>query len=258
MVEHGQGPRSGARDNGLRCAGYLAIGDLDPRVADALLETLRSEGIAAYVAPTPGARGGYLEVTLPARMTDRLYADSERAERAGELLAAAPRAEAAESADYADYAEADDPDAPDGESMVDAGTQPADSEIDFESAWQQLLGTLQSDPTAPAPQWPATESGSNTAQVPVGLPINMAVGGDPALEEHFVPPPPPPLPRLRRVTVMSLLSILAGLVILATNFDGGDLVWLAVLAILGGGGALIYHVKEGPPTDSGWDDGAVV
>ncbi|MDQ1694696.1 MAG: hypothetical protein QOJ03_49, partial [Frankiaceae bacterium] len=35
-----EGPRRGARDNGLRCAGYVAIGDLDPRVADALLATL--------------------------------------------------------------------------------------------------------------------------------------------------------------------------------------------------------------------------
>jgi hypothetical protein len=88
--------------------------------------------------------------------------------------------------------------------------------------------------------------------------MRLPTGGDPALDEHFIPPPPPPLPRLRRVTVISLLSILAGLVVLVTNFDGGDLVWLAILAILAGGAALIYHVKEGPPTDSGWDDGAVV
>jgi hypothetical protein len=239
MVEHGQGPRSGARDNGLRCAGYVAVGDLDPRVADDLLETLRAEGIAAYVTPTPGARGGYLEVTLPARMTDRLFADSTRADRAKELLKDAPQA-----------AEPEPSVARDGE-----------PEIDFESAWQQLLGSLQSGATAPAPQWPGGESSDTVTQVPVELPsdpFRLPIGGDPALDEHYIPPPPPPLPRLRRVTVISLLSILAGLLILGTNFDGGDLVWLAVLAILAGGAALIYHVKEGPPPDSGWDDGAVV
>jgi hypothetical protein len=236
MVEHGQGPRSGARDNGLRCAGYVAVGDLDPRVADDLLETLRAEGIAAYVTPTPGARGGYLEVTLPSRMTDRLFADSTHAERAKELLGEAPQP-----------VEPDTPARRDGE-----------PEIDFESAWQQLLGSLQSNPSASGAQWPAAEG---VTQVPVELPseaFQLPIGGDPALDEHYVPPPPPPLPRLRRVTVISLLSILAGLLILATNLDGGDLVWLAVLAILAGGGALIYHVKEGPPPDSGWDDGAVV
>jgi hypothetical protein len=60
------------------------------------------------------------------------------------------------------------------------------------------------------------------------------------------------------VTIASLVSILCGLIIIVTGLDGGDLIWLAILAILGGGAALVYHVKEGPPTDSGWDDGAVV
>ena len=31
------GPRRGARDNGLRCSGYVAVADFDPRIADALL-----------------------------------------------------------------------------------------------------------------------------------------------------------------------------------------------------------------------------
>jgi hypothetical protein len=232
MVESGQGPRSGSRDNGLRCAGYVAVGDIDPRVGDDLLEALRAEGIAAYVAPTPGNRGGYLEVQLPSRPTDRLYADSTRAARARELLVAAPQ-----------------------DATVGSAAEP---EIDFESAWQQLLGSLQSNPGVAAPSWPASEGLDRTTQVPVELPLGFSVGGDPALDEHFIPPPPPPLPRLRRVTVIALLSILAGLVVLGTNFDGGSLVWLAVLAIFAGGGALIYHVKQGPPNDSGWDDGAVV
>jgi hypothetical protein len=248
MVEHGQGPRSGARDNGLRCAGYIAIGDLDPRVADDLLETLRAEGIAAYVSPTPGDRGGYLEMKLPARLTDRLYADSEHAARAAALLAAAPQEALPEEAVPEEILPATQAGSP---TPADAGD---DSQIDFESAWQQLLGSLQSGTTAPhaAPMAPMS--------APIGgyPDLDVPMGGDPALDEHYIPPPPPPLPRLRKVTVISLLAIVAGLVVLATNFDGGDLVWLAVLAILAGGGALIYHVKEGPPTDSGWDDGAVV
>jgi hypothetical protein len=242
MVEYGQGPRSGARDNGLRCAGYAPVGDLDPRVADALLESLRTEGIAAYVTPTPAERGGALEVTVPSGLTDRLYADSEHAARAWELLAATPQTDPARSPAQAPAQQVAQP----------------ESEIDFESAWQQLLGSLQSGSSTASPQWPASESLNTVTQVPVGLPANLPIGVDPAMDEHFVPPPPPPLPRLRRVTVIALLSILAGLVVLATNFDGGSLVWLAVLAIFAGGATLIYHVKEGPPTDSGWDDGAVV
>jgi hypothetical protein len=184
-------------------------------------------------APTPGALGGNLEVKVPARLTDRLYADAEHADRATALLAAVPQEAAPQEL------------AP----QEPIGTD-ADSQIDFESAWQQLLGSLQSGTTAPGPMPMAAPTGDDPDLEPIG--------SDPAMDEHYVPPPPPPLPRLRRVTVISLLSIVAGLVVLATDFDGGDLVWLAVLAILAGGGALIYHVKEGPPTDSGWDDGAVV
>ena len=59
-------------------------------------------------------------------------------------------------------------------------------------------------------------------------------------------------------TVGALAAIVLGLVVLGTNFDGGSLGWLAIMAIIGGGIALVWNVKNGPPTDSGWDDGAVV
>jgi hypothetical protein len=226
MVEQGQGPRSGARDNGLRCASYVVLGDLDPRIADALLETLRTEGIAAYVTPTPAARGGYLEMQVPARLTDRLYADAERADRATEL-------------------------------KVASNPPP---EIDFGAAWQQVLSSLQSTADSPMPSWPGGDgSDSRTTQVPVELPTGGGIGsGDPALDEHFVPPPPPPLPKLRRTTMIALLSILVGILVLATQFDDGAFDWLAILGILAGGGALVWHMRDGPPTDSGWDDGAVL
>jgi hypothetical protein len=224
-MDSGEGPRPGARDNGLRCASYLTVGDLDPRIAESLLDALRDEGIAAYVVPTPGARGGYLEVQVPARLTDRLFADATHLERARELLPA-----------------------PD-----------ATLDIDFDSAWRQVLTSLQSPGDSPVPPWPVSEDldAPSTRQIPLELPIgSLTYSEEP--EEHFVPPPPPPLPRLRRVTIVSLLSIAAGLLILATDFDGGDLFWIAIVAIASGVGGLVWHMKDGPPTDSGWDDGAVV
>jgi hypothetical protein len=77
-------------------------------------------------------------------------------------------------------------------------------------------------------------------------------------DEHYVPPPPPPLPRLHRKTIAAIASIAIGIVILATNLDGGTFTVLAVLAILAGLGSLVWRMHDGPPTDSGWDDGAVV
>src|SRR3954447_12332795 len=80
------GPRRGARDNGLRCSGYVAVADFDPRIADAMLEALRDNGIAAYAAPTPGRVGGAMETRLPDRPIDRLWVDAGRLERAHAVI----------------------------------------------------------------------------------------------------------------------------------------------------------------------------
>jgi hypothetical protein len=247
-VEYGQGPRSGSRDNGLRCAGYVAVGDLDPRVADALLDTLRNEGIAAYVTPSPRTQGGWLEISQPGQLTDRLYADSDRADRAGELLT--------QEHGHATASEAPSspppPPAPTSPAAPGDGARP---EIDFDSAWNQLLGTLQSTASSGTRPWPASE------EVEVGAfaaPGAGTLDEDPMLDEHFVPPPPPPFPKLRKETSIGLLAILGGIILLGTNLDGGSLAWLAILAILAGAGTLIWNVKDGPPRDADGDDGAVV
>ena len=40
------------RDNGFVARHYVALADLDPRLAEAMLDVLRVEGIAAYVVPS--------------------------------------------------------------------------------------------------------------------------------------------------------------------------------------------------------------
>jgi hypothetical protein len=244
MTDFGSGPGSGTRDNGLRCGNYIAVGDLDPRVADAMLDTLRAEGIAAYAAPTPATRGGYLELRLPARMTDRLYVDSTKSDRAAELVGV-------------EQAEAEPPPRP---------TPPA-SDVDVDAAWQQLLTSLKTPTPADAETWPNRENVSERSR-PAHLDDMPLDGPEFDLlsnldqvnleEEHFVPPPAPPLPKLRSATIGALAAIALGIVILVTNLDGGTFAWPAIAAIIGGGLALVWNVKQGPPTDSGWDDGAVV
>lgn len=243
MTEFGSGPTSGSRDNGLRCGGYVAVGDLDPRVADALLDTLRSEGIAAYAVPTPASRGANLELQLPSRMTDRLYVDATRSERASELV-------------DLERQDAEPPPAP---------SPSLGSEVDVDAAWQQLLTSLKS-PTTTA-TWPNRENVSESRR-PAHLDDMPLDGPEYDLlsnldqvnleEEHYVPPPPPPLPKLRRATLGALIAIAAGIVLLVTNFGDGDFAWPAIAAIIGGAIALIWNVKQGPPLDSGSDDGAVV
>ena len=215
-------PRRGTRDNGLRCAGYTPVADLDPRVVDALLSTLREEGIAAYAAPTPATAGGAMELRLPSRPIDRLWVDDTQVARAKDLV---------------------DRESSGGEPA--ALTEPAD--VDFEAAGQQVRASLQATPGPAAPAWPEEES-----------PAELGESYDPADEDHFEPPLPPPLPRLRKATLGALAVMAFGLLIIATDVAGGSLRIVGLLAIIGGAASLVWNMRQGPPTDSGWDDGAVV
>ena len=228
--------RRGTRDNGLRCGAYTPVTDVDPRVADALLSALRDEGIAAYAGPAPAVTGGLMEPRLPASPVDRVWVDEQQVARAKELVSA----------------------------------QSQDQEPDIDAAWQQVLASLQSTSSSPVPPWPVSEdvdtagagaTGDTRLVRPAAVDEDDAddvEGFDPADDDHFVPPPPPPLPRLHRKTVAAIAAITLGLLILATDFDGGSFTVLAVVAILGGLASLVWRMHDGPPTDSGWDDGAVL
>ncbi len=66
------------RGNGLSADAYVAVADLDPGTADALLVALRDRGVAAYAAASP-------EPVLDAD-TDRLYVDVAAVEQARALI----------------------------------------------------------------------------------------------------------------------------------------------------------------------------
>jgi hypothetical protein len=40
--------------------------------------------------------------------------------------------------------------------------------------------------------------------------------------------------------------------------DSGSLRLVGLFALVGGALSLVWNMRQGPPTDSGWDDGAVV
>ena len=253
METHGPGRpagnRPGCRDNGLSAEHYIVLADLDPRVADSLLLDLAEAGIAAYVAPTPARRGGYLDNHLPARHTDRLWVDA-RAERGARTLL---ESETRES-------ERTEP--------------PADAEqeaYDEEAAWRSIVETF-SAPAAdpPVPPWPVTED----LDGPPVAASSRVIRREPAedfiaepidldAEDHFVPPPPPPTPRLRATTVKALLAIAGGVLLIAlpqfvsVSAPGAVRVG-GVLLMLGGFGTLIYHMQDGLPDEDDPDDGAVV
>src|SRR5215831_21211814 len=67
--------RHGRRDNGLVAAEYAAVGDVDPRVGEHLLDVLLLDGIAAYLRPSSDLNPITRSSSLPKRPTDRLYVD---------------------------------------------------------------------------------------------------------------------------------------------------------------------------------------
>jgi hypothetical protein len=262
----------GARDNGLRCAGYRPVADLDPRIADAMLVTLRAAGIAAYAAPTPAAAGGYGELRLPSLPTDRLWVDGEQFDRAREMIgrettSVEPDVAGPQNASLPGPGRpAAAPDVAGPDPMSSAGRTP---NVDFDTAWQQVLTSLRSPSVRePDPRWPAAEGAAPGDREPDLDRLHDDLGAldvadhaepvDPADQEHFVPPAPPPLPRLRSVTLAAVVAMALGLFVLIVDLDGGTFRVPAFAALVGGAISLVWNMRQGPPTDSGWDDGAVV
>lgn len=90
---------------------------------------------------------------------------------------------------------------------------------------------------------------------------NLDEGDDEEDEGHFEPPPPPPLPKLDLATKLAWVALFGGpaylLVAAMANWHmEGWALFTAVAAFIGGFVALVVRMGDGPPNDSGWDDGA--
>lgn len=82
-------------------------------------------------------------------------------------------------------------------------------------------------------------------------------------EDHFVPPAPPPLPKIDPVTKCAWAALFGGpaylLIATAAGWSvPGIAAFCAVAAFVGGFAVLVLRMDDGPPRDSGPDDGAVV
>lgn len=282
-------PTSPGRGNGLPATSWAALADLDPRLADAMLDALREAGVAAYAAPSTGTRGAYLEVRLPDRPTDRLYVDTASAARAREVLTAElPRLRAA----------------------LDEPGEPEPNGVD-EDVWAALVASYESTDADPVPRWPVSEdvdddstdtndsgttdtgtggdrSGSradtpgrrtgrllrpalrqppsyDSLDLPAGdfpaEPLSRGPAEDPT--DHYVPPDPPPLPEGDIVSRLAWIGVVGGPVMLLVaallrwELSG----WLALLplvAFVAGFVTLVARMRDRPNDEDDPDDGAVV
>lgn len=242
------------RDNGLRAEAYIPLADLDPRLADAMLEVLRDSGIAAYAVPAGSEVSGHLGTHMPERPTDRLYVDAAATDPAWEVLRANLPSMDVE--------------------REGSGRDLSPGPRDEDEVWQNLVAAYHREPSDPVPPWPASEdidhtdagesAGEDSAD-PRDLPVSQErkASEQPSDDEHFVPPPPPPVPRPDPVTTTSWLCLFGGpTYLLLSTMVGwpipGWAAFVAVAAFIGGFVALVVRMGDEPPPDSGPDDGAVV
>lgn len=253
------------RSNGLSATRYTPLVDLEPHFADALLEALRQEGVAAYAAPAPGRRGPYMDVQLPDRPTDRVFVDAGEHTKARQVLRELP-----------ELAEAPSPNAPPPQPIAGPPrTLLSDAESD--AAWRAIVAGYAATSSEPVPPWHVSEDAVAAAETkepepakseddqdegwdefkPETLEADAEPPDDP--EDHYVPPPPPPLPRLAGHTKLAWAGVACGpLYLLSANVFDQTLFYgagmLSFLASLGGAAAVIYRMKD-DRFDSGGDDG---
>lgn len=186
------GARRGRRDNGLVAAEYAVVGDVDPRVGEHLLDVLAAGGIAAYLQPAADLHPVTRTSTLPARPTDRLYADREHLDTARGYLK--------QLADDADESQAGrvgpqrvpaepsrDADPRSGPGGPPAGPGPGPAEL--EAAWADIVAGFHVtvDPTAAT--WPAAEEVPDRDDPTADRPVSRPAGPGALLE------PPARFPR---------------------------------------------------------------
>lgn len=228
------------RDNGLPAASYIRVVDVETHVVDGLLDRLREEEVAAYVAPAPGHRGPYGDTVLPGSPSDTVYVDSERTEHARGVV------------------------------------QRYLHEVREELAWAAIVAEFDSPTDARLAQWPVSEDVDDAAEPPAGTSTEPAPPAAPApgalgdrwrsgatREDHFEPPPPPPLPVPDTINRFAWIAVLGGpLFLVAASMlrleIAGWMGLLALVAFMAGFITLVARMKDRPPPGVDGDDGAVV
>jgi|tagenome__1003787_1003787.scaffolds.fasta_scaffold20952143_3 hypothetical protein len=242
------------RDNGLNAASWVLLADLDPRVADAALDALRTAGVAAYTNPHPGIRRAYLDVSPMPRPTDQLYVDAAARERAEAVLL-----------DLQEEAQVDPGEQPSG-----LAYDPAEVDAEFARIIAGMDGPLP-DGGEPPTEHRETEGerGSPSTTTTTGWEIVGSARHDveeeepaeAADDEHFVPPPPPPVPRGDAISRFAWLGLIGApvvtllCVLMSWRLEG----WQALLvagAFIGGFATLVIRMGNGDDEDP--DGGAVV
>jgi hypothetical protein len=232
---HDPRDRPGVRANALPAARFVPLSTVDARVSDAVLDVLEDAGVAAYVEPTVGEVGPYRDVRSPTSPKQSLYVDARLSDVAEALLRVELPGLLAEL---------------DSSPTVD------------DQLFAAIIAGFDHDPVGPDAGRPSADQArlrrdsdddASSARAPV------AESDD---DDHFVPPPPPPLPALRGLALWGTLALAASFAVLVLlpmfGVDNDGRLVVGILLATAGVAALLWQMRDGPPTDSGPDDGAVI
>ncbi|MFC5832467.1 hypothetical protein [Nonomuraea insulae] len=146
---------------------------------------------------------------------------------------------------------------------------------DEDEVWRQIVASFNdtAERDSADQPWPDSE---NVPAEPTRRVVKPPDEDDPPLDDdpvdeaddeedegHFEPPPPPPLPKLDLTTKLAWVALFGGpayllVAAMASWHMEGWALFTAVAAFIGGFVALVVRMGDGPPNDSGWDDGAVL
>jgi len=241
----------GRRDNGLESEAFSPVADVDPRLADHLLDVLGLREVPAYVEPAPSST----PVTA-----DRLYVAAHQTGEARAVLSEVASElgiqVARDGHRWPDPAEQSGQSGQGGQAGQggqggQAGQAPPDilAGRDTDAEFAAIVASM-GDVDRPLYD-PATS------------PASHAVGDtDPPDEvEHFVPPTAPPLSRPAAPTALAVITTLLGIAVIAfggpMGLPGDAPLPLGVVLILFGTVLLILRLRP-EPWDESDDDGAVV
>ncbi|MGH3448061.1 MAG: hypothetical protein ACRDQA_17485 [Nocardioidaceae bacterium] len=237
------------RSNGLTAAAYTPVADLNPRVADAFLDELQAEGIAAYSKPAESSTTtGFDRPEFRVDVMDRLFVDSSAYDQVHEILATRGQLQENDDLTWAQIVAGFDQPV---NTLV--APWPANEDVDDETDTDRG-GREEPEAADDEPTTYSIESASTQKR--------RAPNADPD-EERFVPPEPPPLPRLAPVDQLSWLGVIGGplLLLISAMFTLALPTWLslvAVAAFVGGFVSLVVRMRRDDGDDWSGDNGAQV
>lgn len=242
--------------SGLPAGAFAKLADVDPPIAEHVLELLAQARIPAYAEPLVGDTGPYRDVRAPDRPTTRIYVEKGRlADARTAISEGLPSLRAEFHADAAARADADD--------MRRASAD------QIAAAWDDIVAGFH---TAEPPPRPGVE-GSGLSQrlvrehtEPPVPPEQESPGGprdyvlaDELDDEGFTPPPPPPMPRPRdRFDAFAWIGLIGGPLAIILAFVMGTGGWLAAAGFAAFTAGFITLVARSSDRRDDGHDGAVV